>query len=73
MLYEVITLFVYADSGCDDTGIIRYCPARIVLPRSSFALRIAAIVDLAAMRDAMQALGGDPDRINPLQPAELVT
>ena len=27
---------------------------------------------LAAMRDAMQALGGDPDRINPLQPAELV-
>jgi aconitate hydratase len=30
------------------------------------------VVDLAAMRDAMQALGGDPEKINPLQPAELV-
>jgi len=30
------------------------------------------VVDLAAMRDAMQKLGGDPERINPLQPAELV-
>jgi aconitate hydratase len=33
---------------------------------------VPAVVDLAAMRDAMQALGGDPARINPLQPAELV-
>jgi aconitate hydratase len=33
---------------------------------------VPAIVDLAAMRDAMKQLGGDPDRINPLQPAELV-
>ena len=31
-----------------------------------------AVVDLAAMRDAMRALGGDPERINPLIPAELV-
>ncbi|MEL6341332.1 MAG: aconitate hydratase AcnA, partial [Myxococcota bacterium] len=33
---------------------------------------VPAVVDLAAMRDAMVALGGDPDRINPLQPADLV-
>ena len=33
---------------------------------------VPAIVDLAAMRDAMAALGGDPARINPLAPAELV-
>ena len=33
---------------------------------------VPAIVDLAAMRDAMEELGGDPARINPLQPAELV-
>ena len=33
---------------------------------------VPAIVDLAAMRDAMRALGGDPGRINPLSPAELV-
>src|SRR6201986_5482209 len=31
-----------------------------------------AIVDLAAMRDAMKKLGGKPEKINPLQPAELV-
>ena len=30
------------------------------------------VVDLAAMRDAMIALGGNPDRVNPLQPVELV-
>ena len=33
---------------------------------------VPAVVDLAAMRDAMKKLGGDPDKINPLQPAELV-
>ena len=33
---------------------------------------VPAVVDLAAMRDAMKNLGGDPDKINPLQPAELV-
>jgi hypothetical protein len=33
---------------------------------------VPAVVDLAAMRDAMQRMGGDPSRINPLQPAELV-
>ena len=31
-----------------------------------------AVVDLAAMRDAMQALGGDPKKINPLVPVDLV-
>ncbi len=31
-----------------------------------------AVVDLAAMRDAMKKMGGDPKKINPLQPAELV-
>src|SRR5205807_2557594 len=33
---------------------------------------VPAVVDLAAMRDAIRELGGDPERINPLQPAELV-
>ena len=33
---------------------------------------VPAVVDLAAMREAMKSLGGDPARINPLQPAELV-
>ncbi len=33
---------------------------------------VPAVVDLAAMRDAMKAMGGDPEKINPLQPVELV-
>src|SRR3954470_18813158 len=33
---------------------------------------VPAVVDLAAMRDAIRALGGDPQRINPLQPVDLV-
>jgi len=33
---------------------------------------VPAVVDLAAMRDAMKALGADPQRINPLQPVDLV-
>ncbi|MCU7959164.1 MAG: aconitate hydratase AcnA [gamma proteobacterium symbiont of Bathyaustriella thionipta] len=48
---------------------IAYRPARVLMQDFT---GVPAVVDLAAMRDAMQALGGDPDRINPLQPAELV-
>ncbi|KKL59496.1 hypothetical protein LCGC14_2214770 [marine sediment metagenome] len=48
---------------------IAYTPARVLLQDFT---GVPAIVDLAAMRDAMRALGGDPSRINPLQPAELV-
>lgn len=33
---------------------------------------VPAVVDLAAMRDAMTRLGGDPEKINPLCPADLV-
>ena len=33
---------------------------------------VPCVVDLAAMRDAMKKLGGDPEKINPLQPAEMV-
>src|SRR5690625_3576457 len=44
-------------------------PARVLLQDFT---GVPAIVDLAAMRDAMQRLGGDPNRINPLSPADLV-
>ncbi len=46
-----------------------FTPARVVLQDFT---GVPALVDLAAMRDAMAALGGDPQRINPLTPAELV-
>lgn len=48
---------------------ISFMPARVLLQDFT---GVPAIVDLAAMRDAMKALGGNPDKINPLQAAELV-
>ena len=48
---------------------IAFTPARVVLQDFT---GVPAVVDLAAMRDAMQSLGGEPDKINPLSPAELV-
>src|ERR1700678_654896 len=44
-------------------------PARVLMQDFT---GVPAIVDLAAMRDAMRALGGDPEKINPLQAARLV-
>jgi aconitate hydratase len=44
-------------------------PGRVVLQDFT---GVPAVVDLAAMRDAIAALGGDPDRINPLVPTDLV-
>ena len=44
-------------------------PSRVVLQDFT---GVPAVVDLAAMRDAMAALGGDPARVNPLVPADLV-
>ena len=48
---------------------IAFMPSRVLLQDFT---GVPAVVDLAAMRDAMKALGGDPTLINPLQPAELV-
>ncbi len=48
---------------------IAFMPSRVLLQDFT---GVPAVVDLAAMRDAMKMLGGDPKLINPLQPAELV-
>ena len=48
---------------------IAFRPSRVLLQDFT---GVPAIVDLAAMRDAMKRLGGDPRKINPLQPVELV-
>jgi aconitate hydratase len=48
---------------------IAFTPSRVLLQDFT---GVPAVVDLAAMRDAMSRLGGDPALINPLQPAELV-
>ena len=48
---------------------IAFTPARVLMQDFT---GVPAVVDLAAMRDAMGKLGGDPTKINPLSPAELV-
>ena len=48
---------------------IAFMPARVLLQDFT---GVPAVVDLAAMRDAMVTMGGDPKRVNPLLPAELV-
>lgn len=53
----------------DEPREIAYMPARVLMQDFT---GVPAVVDLAAMRDAMANLGGDPAQINPLAPAELV-
>lgn len=48
---------------------IAYCPARVLMQDFT---GVPAVVDLAAMRDGIKALGGDPEKINPLVPVDLV-
>ncbi len=48
---------------------ISFMPARVLLQDFT---GVPCVVDLAAMRDALKTLGGDPKRINPLQPVDLV-
>ena len=48
---------------------IAYRPARVLMQDFT---GVPAVVDLAAMRDGLKALGGDPEKINPLVPVDLV-
>src|SRR5918911_3588470 len=57
------------DAKADPSKEIAFTPARVVMQDFT---GVPAVVDLAAMRDAMADLGGDPAKINPPVPAELV-
>jgi aconitate hydratase len=57
------------DAHAEPSKEIAFAPARVVMQDFT---GVPAVVDLAAMRDAMADLGGDPAKINPLVPAELV-
>lgn len=48
---------------------VAFKPARVILQDFT---GVPAVVDLAAMRDAVQSLGGDPNSVNPIIPADLV-
>jgi aconitate hydratase len=66
---EDIEALASVDPTQQPTREIAFTPARVLLQDFT---GVPAVVDLAAMRDAMKKLGGDPTRINPLQPVELV-
>jgi aconitate hydratase len=57
------------DPAAQPSREIAFTPARVLMQDFT---GVPAVVDLAAMRDAMADMGGDPARINPLAPAELV-
>jgi len=57
------------DCRAEPNHEIAFRPSRVLLQDFT---GVPAVVDLAAMREAMHRLGGDPERINPLQPVELV-
>ncbi|WP_315915389.1 aconitate hydratase [Arthrobacter sp. lap29] len=57
------------DPGAEASKEIQYTPARVLMQDFT---GVPCVVDLVAMRDAMADLGGDPARINPLIPGELV-
>jgi len=57
------------DAKAEPSREIAYMPARVLMQDFT---GVPAIVDLGAMRDAIKTLGGDPERVNPLVPAELV-
>ena len=65
---DVANLAEWAKTGSSDREIA-YRPARVLMQDFT---GVPAVVDLAAMRDAMVGLGGDPEKINPLSPVDLV-
>jgi aconitate hydratase len=57
------------DPVAEPSTEIQFSPARVIMQDLT---GVPAVVDLASMREAMRDLGGDPEKINPLVPAELV-
>ncbi|MDI6908567.1 aconitate hydratase [Nocardioides sp.] len=57
------------DSDAEPSKEIQFTPARVIMQDFT---GVPCVVDLATMREAMAELGGDPSKINPLAPAEMV-
>ena len=66
---EHVTALAQWDPAAEPDTEIQFSPARVLMQDLT---GVPAVVDLAAMREAMRALGGDAGKINPLVPAELV-
>ena len=57
------------DAGAEPSHEIQFTPARVIMQDFT---GVPCVVDLATMREAVTALGGDPAKVNPLSPAEMV-
>ncbi len=66
---DIKAFAAWAQDGGKSTREIAYRPARVLMQDFT---GVPAVVDLAAMRDGLVALGGDADKINPLNPVDLV-
>lgn len=66
---DIEAVAAWLDNKGKDEKEIAYRPARVLMQDFT---GVPAVVDLAAMRDAMKNLGGDPRKINPLVPVDLV-
>jgi aconitate hydratase len=66
---DLRAVVAWADNPGPSEREIAWRPARVLMQDFT---GVPAVVDLAAMRDAMAALGGDPQKINPLVPVDLV-
>ncbi|WP_371054854.1 aconitate hydratase AcnA [Rhodosalinus sp. K401] len=66
---DIKAFSAWAEKGGKTPREIAYRPARVLMQDFT---GVPAVVDLAAMRDGIKALGGDPQKINPLNPVDLV-
>ncbi|MBV0912902.1 aconitate hydratase AcnA [Anianabacter salinae] len=66
---DIKAFATWAQQGGKNPREIAYRPARVLMQDFT---GVPAVVDLAAMRDGIKALGGDPQKINPLNPVDLV-
>ena len=66
---EQIRALAAWDASAEPSQEIQFTPARVIMQDFT---GVPCVVDLATMREAVTEMGGDPDRINPLAPAELV-
>ncbi|MET0547598.1 MAG: aconitase family protein, partial [Caulobacterales bacterium] len=66
---DVIAVRAFLENKGKTDHEIAFSPARVLMQDFT---GVPAVVDLAAMRDAMKALGGNPQKINPLTPVDLV-
>ncbi|WP_261862387.1 aconitase family protein, partial [Mycobacterium montefiorense] len=57
------------DPSAEPSIEIQFTPARVIMQDFT---GVPCVVDLATMREAVTALGGDPNKVNPLSPAEMV-